>query len=86
MAVSPRAKKNEILGFLADELKVKITAPPVDGAANAALIKFLADFFKIKQKDIEVIGGQTGRHKILKINVLTEPELKAALEKFAGAI
>ena len=57
--VIPRAKKNRISGFMEDgSLKVRLTAPPVDGKANRALIKLLADNLNISQANISIISGR----------------------------
>ena len=62
--VQPRASKDEIVGpHGPDSLKVRITAPPVDGKANAHLIKFLAKSFGVAKGQVELIGGATGRDK-----------------------
>jgi uncharacterized protein (TIGR00251 family) len=52
--VQPRASRNQVVGEQAGALKVKLTAPPVDGEANAALIEFLSAFLKIPRKDIHI--------------------------------
>ena len=65
--VTPRAKKNRIAGWKGDLLRVHITAPPVDGKANAALIKFLSGEWDISQASIDIVSGQTAREKVLEI-------------------
>lgn len=67
--VQPRASQDEIVGpHGADSLKVRITAPPVDGKANAHLIKFLAKSFGVPKSQVELISGTTGRDKRLAID------------------
>ena len=61
--LQPRASKNEIGELLGDELKIKVTAPPVDSAANEALIELLAEKLHCARGRIEIIRGQTSRHK-----------------------
>ena len=61
--LQPRASKNEIGEALGDELKIKVTAPPVDAAANQALIEFLAEILGCSRGKVELIRGQTSRHK-----------------------
>lgn len=73
--LSPRARANAVAGFQGGELKIKIAAPPVDGAANQALIKFLAKLLGLSPADISLIAGQTGRRKIVRIDGLSEDEL-----------
>ncbi len=65
--VQPRASKNEITGPMGDELKIKVTAPPVVSAANQALIDFLADKLECARGAVTIARGQTSRHKMLRI-------------------
>jgi len=71
--VVPRASKSEIVGALGGALKVRIASPPVDGAANAELIKVLAKTFGIAKSEVEILSGQTSKTKQIKIMNL-EPE------------
>ena len=66
--VQPRASKDELAEVLGDSLKVRITAPPVDGAANKHLIAFLAKIFKVSKSQVTLISGETGRDKRLRIH------------------
>ncbi len=61
--LQPRASKNEIGEPLGDELRIKVTAPPVDAAANQALVELLADTLNCSRSKVELIRGQTSRHK-----------------------
>jgi uncharacterized protein (TIGR00251 family) len=63
--LQPRASKNEICSPLGDELKIKVTAPPVDAAANEALVKFLAEKLDCARNKVELLRGQTSRHKTI---------------------
>lgn len=63
LKVAPRASRNELAGALGNELKVKVTAPPVDSAANQALIDFLAETLNCPRGAIRLVRGQTSRHK-----------------------
>ncbi|MCK5639186.1 MAG: YggU family protein [Gammaproteobacteria bacterium] len=65
--VQPRASHNEIVGPHGEQLKVRITAPPVDGKANVHLQKFLARAFTVTKADITLLGGESGRDKRLRI-------------------
>ena len=65
--VVPRASKDEIVGLYDDALKVRILAPPVEGKANAYLVKFISKHWKIPRRNIEILSGETGRNKRLKI-------------------
>jgi uncharacterized protein (TIGR00251 family) len=65
--LQPKSSKNEIIGPYRDGIKVKVTAPPVKGKANEALIKFLAKEFKISASSIEILKGHNSREKIIRI-------------------
>ena len=65
--LQPKSSKNEIIGPYRDGIKVKVTAPPVEGKANEALIKFLAKEFKISASSIEILKGHNSREKIIRI-------------------
>lgn len=63
LRIVPRAAKNAIHGELGDALKIRLCAPPVDGAANAALIEFLSDFFSLPRARVQLLSGATSRNK-----------------------
>ena len=65
--IQPKASRDAIVGIHGDELKVAITAPPVDGQANAHLIKFLAKQFRVAKSQVVIEKGELGRHKQVKI-------------------
>jgi hypothetical protein len=66
--VTPRASRNEIVEILSDlTVKIRLTAPPVEGKANEALVKFLAEVLGEPASNIEIVGGHTGRDKIVSI-------------------
>ena len=73
--LQPRAAKNEIGGPLGEELKIKVTAPPVDAAANQALIDLLAEKLGCARGAVQIIRGQTSRHKTIWIGGLTADEV-----------
>jgi len=66
--VQPRASANEIGAEQGGELKVKVTAPPVDSAANEALVRLLAEELGCPRNRVELIRGQTSRHKVVKLH------------------
>jgi len=66
--VIPNAKHNLIEQTAADELKVRITAPPVEGKANKAVIDALCDYFNKRKSQVHILYGQTNRNKIIKID------------------
>ncbi|OEF27744.1 DUF167 family protein YggU [Vibrio rumoiensis] len=65
--VQPKASRDNIVGLHGDELKIAITAPPVDGKANAYLTKYLAKQFKIAKSSVCIEKGELGRHKTIRI-------------------
>lgn len=65
--IQPKASRDKIVGLHGDELKVAITAPPVDGKANAHLSKYLAKQFKVAKGLIDIEKGELGRHKQLRV-------------------
>ncbi|MEA1062314.1 DUF167 family protein YggU [Apirhabdus apintestini] len=65
--IQPKASRDALIGAHGDEFKVAITAPPVDGQANAHLIKFLAKQFRVAKSQITLEKGELGRHKQLLI-------------------
>ena len=65
--LQPRASRNEICGPFGDALKIKVTAPPVDSAANQALIDFIAKKLDCSRNCIQIIRGQKTQHKTLNI-------------------
>jgi uncharacterized protein (TIGR00251 family) len=66
--VQPKASRDEICDLQGEALKVRITAPPVDGKANAHLIKYLAKQFGVAKSAITLLSGETGRDKRLRIH------------------
>lgn len=79
--LTPRASRDGIDGVRADAdgrpvLRIRLTAPPVEGAANQALIDFLAEILSVRKKDIVIRSGETGRLKILEIT--GKPDILAA--------
>jgi uncharacterized protein (TIGR00251 family) len=77
--VQPRASANEICEPIGNELKIKVTAPPVDSAANEALIKLLAETFGCGRNRVELVRGQTSRHKTILLHGFKPEEIAAAL-------
>jgi len=65
--VQPRARKNAITGTVGDALKLSLTAPPVEGKANDAVIDFLAGFFDVPRSSITIASGATSRLKLIRI-------------------
>ncbi len=65
--VQPRASREKVVGIEGDRLKIALTAPPVDGAANEALVAFLATALGVGRRDVEIVRGQTGRLKTIRV-------------------
>jgi uncharacterized protein len=77
--IQPRASKNEMVTMASGGLKIRLTAPPVDGAANEALVKFLADTLSIPKSHVEIVSGHTSREKIVRISGISGAEVKRLL-------
>ncbi len=63
--VQPRSSKNKIAGLLGDALKIKLTAPPVDGAANDMCVRYLAKCLSVSGSRLEIVSGHTGKTKYI---------------------
>ena len=70
--IQPRASKNEISGEMNGALKIRLTSPPVEGAANRACIKFLAKRLGISAGRVDIVGGLTSKMKIIRIEGMDE--------------
>ncbi len=79
--VVPRAKRDEIVGLEGDALKVRLNAPPVEGKANEALVKFLAASLGVKRAEVEILRGETARHKIVRVRGVNKSRLAEILKK-----
>jgi uncharacterized protein (TIGR00251 family) len=77
--VVPRGSKDAIEGVRSGALVVRVTAPPVGGAANEAVVEMLAHAFRTAKRDIRVVGGQTARRKTIEIGGLDETACRARL-------
>ena len=82
--VQPRASSNEIGGPLGSELRIKVTAPPVDAAANEALVRFLAQTLGCVRGRVELVRGRTSRHKLVKLHGFSFAAALAKLVPPAG--
>lgn len=79
--LQPRASANEIGDALGSELRIKVTAPPVDAAANEALVKLLAQQLDCPRNRVELLRGHTSRHKTIKLHGLTAEQVLGRLAK-----
>jgi uncharacterized protein (TIGR00251 family) len=75
--VTPRARKNEIVGVAGEAIKVRLAAPPVEGAANAALCAFLAEQLGVRKSAVTLVAGQTSRHKVVRVDGVTADKVQA---------
>jgi uncharacterized protein (TIGR00251 family) len=79
--LQPRASANEIGDALGSELRIKVTAPPVDAAANEALVKLLAQQLDCPRNRVEILRGHTSRHKTIKLHGLAAEAVLSGLGK-----
>lgn len=75
----PRASRTEVVGQHGDALKVRIAAPPVDGAANTELVRYIAKRAGVAQSRVRILAGDTGRSKIVEIDGADAAAVRAAL-------
>jgi len=74
--VQPGAKRTEVAGAHGDALKIRLAAPPVDGKANAALLRFLAEAFGVPRHAVTLLRGETSRQKTVRVEApLLRPDL-----------
>ena len=78
--VVPRASKNQIVGVVGEAIKIRLTAPPVEGKATAALIDFLAETLNVRRAQIEIVTGETSRHKRVRVRGVTAREIENKLK------
>ena len=78
--VQPRASDSGFAGLHGDALKVRLTAPPVDGAANAALVELLADTFGIPARSITIVAGASSRTKVVELAGITEERVRRLVQ------
>lgn len=65
--IIPNAKKSEVVGVLEDALKIRLQAPPIEGKANEALIRFIADILGVPKNAVQLVHGHTARRKLLEV-------------------
>lgn len=82
--VYPRARKNAITGVIGDALKLALTAPPVEGRANQAVIEFFAELFEIPRSSVTIASGETSRNKVVRVAGLTKAAVGARLAGCLG--
>jgi uncharacterized protein len=77
--VVPRASRSEIVGLVDGVLKIRIAAPPVDGAANAELVKVLAKAFGVSKSSVGILSGETSKTKRIRISGALQTTISSVL-------
>lgn len=80
--VHPKARKNAITGVLGDALKLSLTAPPVDGKANDAVLRFFAELFSVPRSAVSIVNGETSRTKTICITGVPVEKVKDVLSHY----
>ena len=83
--IQPRASKNEICGVHDNAIKIKLTSPPVDGAANKMCREFLADRLNVPKSAVEIISGETSRYKRIRITTGDPDQLQQTICKLLAS-
>jgi uncharacterized protein len=78
--VQPRASRNELCGIMGEELKIRLTSPPVEDAANKLCVEFLAKLLKVAKSDVTIIAGARSRHKTIRIRGITSEKILTLIE------
>ena len=81
--LQPRAARSRIIGWHGEALKIQVHAPPVDGAANAALLELLAETFAVPQRNVRILQGDTSRTKLVEVDC---PDPAAGRERLAALL
>lgn len=77
--VQPNAKKSGFAGLHGERLKLKLSAPPVEGKANAALLQFLSDTLELPTRNLSLVAGQSARAKTVRVSDISDETLLARL-------
>jgi uncharacterized protein len=73
--VVPRSSRNQIVGVEGGVLKIKLTSPPVEGAANAALIEFIAEWLNVRRSAVSIVSGDKARNKVVRVSGVTREQV-----------
>ena len=79
-AIQPKGARNEIIGLRGDALKIKLTAPPVEGAANRMCVEFLARSLNVRKSDVEIVRGKGSRTKQILVRSMTRKKVESLLK------
>ncbi|MHB1044359.1 MAG: DUF167 domain-containing protein [Eubacteriales bacterium] len=82
LRVQPRSSRNRVAGVLDGALKVSLTAPPVDGEANAACREFLAGLLGVPRSHVSIVTGNTGRNKVVRVEGVTPEKVLDLLKEY----
>jgi uncharacterized protein (TIGR00251 family) len=77
--VLPRASRNQVVGVEQGAIKIRLTAPPVEGAANAALIELVAEWLGVRKSAVSIVSGESARHKRVQVVGLTVEAVRQKL-------
>ena len=77
--VQPRASRTEVAGMRGDAVKIRLAAPPVDGAANEELVRFVAEMLGVARSAVSIAAGQTSRLKTVEVEGIDRPTLEKRL-------
>lgn len=82
--VSPRSARTRIMGVHDDRLKIQLAAPPAEGRANQALVRFLAEILEIPKAQIEIVGGATNKRKTVRLSKVSAQQVVLRLSPKRG--
>lgn len=77
--VQPRASRTEVAGTRGAAVKIRLAAPPVDGAANAELVAFLAKQLGVSRTAVRIVKGERGRNKVVEVEGISQSDVQALL-------
>ena len=80
MRVQPKSSCNQVDRFEDGTLRLRVTAPPTEGKANAGVIALLAETLEISKSKLQIIRGQSSRDKVVSVNTLTDQEVRQRIE------
>ena len=81
LRIHPRAASTELAGIYGDQLRVRLNAPPVDGAANVALVRFLAERLEVPRGAVRIVAGEKGRSKVVLVEGIGVAEAREKLRE-----
>ena len=84
MRVQPKASANLVAGYDEDTLRLRVTAPPTEGKANAGVIALLAKTLGVSKSKLQIVRGQSSTNKLISVDTLTEEEVRRRIEAAAN--